>query len=129
MGDLGNTEKMTQFPINGHNDKPEDARIWMSMRCMDQPRPLKLIYVGGGISGIIAAIEFINQVPELDMVIYEKNPELGGTWFENRYPGCACGKQLSPPRMSTVVMQTRLGLICSKRCSRPCISAYLRVVA
>ena len=24
------------------------------------------------------------------MQIYEKNPELGGTWYENRYPGCAC---------------------------------------
>lgn len=23
-------------------------------------------------------------------VVYEKNPEIGGTWFENRYPGCKC---------------------------------------
>ncbi|KAL4966094.1 flavin-containing monooxygenase [Aspergillus stella-maris] len=22
--------------------------------------------------------------------IYEKNPAIGGTWYENRYPGCAC---------------------------------------
>lgn len=22
--------------------------------------------------------------------IYEKNPDIGGTWYENRYPGCAC---------------------------------------
>lgn len=22
--------------------------------------------------------------------IYEKNPEVGGTWYENTYPGCAC---------------------------------------
>lgn len=22
--------------------------------------------------------------------VYEKNPSVGGTWFENRYPGCAC---------------------------------------
>jgi cation diffusion facilitator CzcD-associated flavoprotein CzcO len=22
--------------------------------------------------------------------IYEKSSEIGGTWFENRYPGCAC---------------------------------------
>lgn len=68
--------------------------VWTSMRCLDEPRPLKLIYVGGGISGICGAIEFIKQVPELEMVIYEKNPELGGTWYENRYPGCACGKPL-----------------------------------
>src|SRR5437016_5520387 len=23
-------------------------------------------------------------------VIYEKNEDIGGTWLENRYPGCAC---------------------------------------
>ncbi|KAF7629455.1 hypothetical protein AFLA_013169 [Aspergillus flavus NRRL3357] len=26
----------------------------------------------------------------LDLTIYEKNPEVGGTWFENIYPGVAC---------------------------------------
>jgi cation diffusion facilitator CzcD-associated flavoprotein CzcO len=24
------------------------------------------------------------------LTIYEKNAGVGGTWFENRYPGCAC---------------------------------------
>ncbi|KAF5661752.1 monooxygenase [Fusarium heterosporum] len=24
------------------------------------------------------------------LTIYEKNPQVGGTWFENTYPGCAC---------------------------------------
>ncbi|KAI2893055.1 hypothetical protein CBS76997_1774 [Aspergillus niger] len=37
-----------------------------------------------------AAIQFLKAVPHLELTIYEKNPELGGTWFENRYPGCAC---------------------------------------
>jgi cation diffusion facilitator CzcD-associated flavoprotein CzcO len=27
---------------------------------------------------------------ELEMVCYEKNHDIGGTWLENRYPGCAC---------------------------------------
>lgn len=27
---------------------------------------------------------------DLDFQIYEKNPDVGGTWYENRYPGCAC---------------------------------------
>ncbi|KAL4874686.1 flavin-binding monooxygenase [Aspergillus karnatakaensis] len=62
----------------------------ISERPIDQPRPLKLIYVGAGISGIIAAIQFRKAVPQLELVIYEKNPELGGTWYENNYPGCAC---------------------------------------
>ena len=25
-----------------------------------------------------------------ELVLYEKNPHLGGTWFENQYPGVAC---------------------------------------
>ena len=64
----------------------------ISERPIDQPRPLKLIYIGAGISGIVAAIQFLKAVPHLKLTIYEKNPELGGTWFENRYPGCACGE-------------------------------------
>jgi hypothetical protein len=26
----------------------------------------------------------------VEHVIYEKNPDIGGTWLENRYPGAAC---------------------------------------
>ncbi|KAL2814982.1 flavin-binding monooxygenase [Aspergillus granulosus] len=62
----------------------------ISERAIDQPRPLKVIYIGAGVSGILAAIKFREAVPDLDLVIYEKNPDLGGTWYENRYPGCAC---------------------------------------
>ncbi|KAG5752886.1 hypothetical protein H9Q72_005652 [Fusarium xylarioides] len=25
-----------------------------------------------------------------ELVLYDKNPVIGGTWYENRYPGCAC---------------------------------------
>jgi cation diffusion facilitator CzcD-associated flavoprotein CzcO len=25
-----------------------------------------------------------------ELVVYEKNEDIGGTWFENRYPGCRC---------------------------------------
>ncbi|CAH0034070.1 unnamed protein product [Clonostachys rhizophaga] len=83
---------------NGHQiPEPQTAilnqqspDVWISQRCMDQARPLKVIYIGAGISGITGAIEFKKRVPGLDLVIYEKNEELGGTWFENRYPGCAC---------------------------------------
>ncbi|KAJ4024622.1 hypothetical protein NW752_003186 [Fusarium irregulare] len=61
-----------------------------SDRPIDSPEPLKVIYIGAGISGIVASILFRKAVPSLDLVIYDKNPEIGGTWFENKYPGCAC---------------------------------------
>jgi hypothetical protein len=79
------------FYAYGHEQDKTSAPL-ISERAIDQPRPLKLIYVGAGISGIIAAIQFRKAVPHLDLVIYEKNAELGGTWYENNYPGCACGE-------------------------------------
>lgn len=44
------------------------------------------IVIGAGISGICAGIEL--QRLGIDYVIFEKNEDFGGTWFENRYPGC-----------------------------------------
>jgi cation diffusion facilitator CzcD-associated flavoprotein CzcO len=49
-----------------------------------------VIVIGAGVSGILAAIRLQQYVPGVDLKIYEKNPALGGTWFENRYPGLAC---------------------------------------
>ena len=62
----------------------------ISERAIDEPRPLKVIYIGAGISGITAAVLFPKYVRDIELVIYEKNTEVGGTWFENRYPGCGC---------------------------------------
>ncbi len=49
-------------------------------------RKLKAIVIGGGISGICAGIEL--QRKGIDCTIFEKNEDFGGTWWENRYPGC-----------------------------------------
>lgn len=69
------------FHVPGH----ESSLI--QNRSIDEARPLKVIYIGAGVSGIIAAIEFLKAVPSLELIIYEKNPDLGGTWYENR---CGC---------------------------------------
>lgn len=67
----------------GHNIlKPKASLI--TDKPIDEARPLKVIYIGAGVSGILAAIEFRKLVSSLDLVIYEKNPEIGGTWYENR---------------------------------------------
>ena len=64
----------------------------LSARSVDSIRPLKVICIGAGVSGILSAIKFPAKVKELDLRIYDKNEEVGGTWFENKYPGCACGR-------------------------------------
>lgn len=58
--------------------------------CIDDYRPVKVICIGAGISGICAAIRFNQRIRNLDFTVYEKNADIGGTWFENRYPGVRC---------------------------------------
>lgn len=53
-------------------------------------RHLKVITLGAGIMGMITAYEIQKHCENVELTIYEKNADIGGTWFENRYPGCAC---------------------------------------
>jgi cation diffusion facilitator CzcD-associated flavoprotein CzcO len=46
--------------------------------------------IGAGLSGINAGILFPAKVPGIDLTIFEKNADVGGTWFENIYPGVRC---------------------------------------
>ncbi|TBU26572.1 FAD/NAD(P)-binding domain-containing protein [Dichomitus squalens] len=57
---------------------------------IDEHRPIKVVVIGAGFSGIIAGIRFPQKIPNLDLTIYEKSAGVGGTWFSNRYPGLAC---------------------------------------
>lgn len=49
-------------------------------------RPFSVAVIGGGESGIVMAARL--KQAGVDFTLYEKNAELGGTWLENRYPGC-----------------------------------------
>ncbi|KAF7507823.1 hypothetical protein GJ744_010124 [Endocarpon pusillum] len=53
-------------------------------------RHVKIICIGAGASGLCFAYKLQRSFRNYSLTIYEKNPEIGGTWFENRYPGCAC---------------------------------------
>jgi 4-hydroxyacetophenone monooxygenase len=47
---------------------------------------LRVLVIGAGMSGILAAIRL--REAGLPFLVVEKNPAVGGTWYENRYPGC-----------------------------------------
>ncbi|RAQ54033.1 flavin-binding monooxygenase [Aspergillus flavus] len=71
--------------------KPQSAnRCFVEPRSVDESRALRVVIIGSGISGIISSIRFRQRIPNVDLCVYEKNPDIGGTWYENRYPGCAC---------------------------------------
>jgi cation diffusion facilitator CzcD-associated flavoprotein CzcO len=53
-------------------------------------RRLKVILMGAGASTINFLKKAEEEMQNLDIVVYEKNHDVGGTWLENHYPGCAC---------------------------------------
>ncbi|KAJ5793863.1 hypothetical protein N7457_000462 [Penicillium paradoxum] len=53
-------------------------------------RKIRVIGVGAGVMGILHAYYIQQQTENVEFAIYDKNPDIGGTWLENRYPGCAC---------------------------------------
>ena len=63
------------FPTEDFSSIPED-----------QKSSFKVLIVGAGMSGLLAAIRC--QDAGIPFVVIEKNDEVGGTWYENRYPGC-----------------------------------------
>ncbi|SCZ95827.1 BZ3500_MvSof-1268-A1-R1_Chr8-1g09824 [Microbotryum saponariae] len=61
----------------------------MSPKPKNQPT---IAIIGGGLSGLTLALELKKNLGlEKTVTIYEKHPhDVGGTWRDNYYPGCAC---------------------------------------
>ncbi|GAW11751.1 hypothetical protein ANO14919_011010 [Xylariales sp. No.14919] len=53
-------------------------------------RHIRVVIVGAGASGLLVAYKLQKDFTNISLTIYEKNPSVAGTWYENRYPGCAC---------------------------------------
>jgi cation diffusion facilitator CzcD-associated flavoprotein CzcO len=53
------------------------------------PRDRRIVVIGAGPGGLCAAIRLTEEGYH-DVVLVERAPAVGGTWFHNRYPGAAC---------------------------------------
>ena len=53
---------------------------------LDESRPFTVAVVGAGMSGLLAAYRLAQA--KIPYVVIEKNDGLGGTWYDNTYPGC-----------------------------------------
>ncbi|KAK5551734.1 hypothetical protein LTR46_010329 [Exophiala xenobiotica] len=49
-----------------------------------------VVIIGAGISGMCTAIDLIKRNNCRNFIILEKSGGVGGTWRDNRYPGCCC---------------------------------------
>jgi cation diffusion facilitator CzcD-associated flavoprotein CzcO len=50
---------------------------------------VRVAVIGSGFSGMGTAIKLV-QSGRRDFVLFERGPDIGGTWRVNTYPGCAC---------------------------------------
>jgi hypothetical protein len=61
-----------------------------SYKLLEQPigtrRPIRVVCLGAGYSGLMMGIMYNERMKHqnTEFVIYERNQDLGGTWFENR---------------------------------------------
>ena len=52
-------------------------------------REVRIAVIGAGFGGIATAIR-LRQRAVRDFVVFDRATEIGGTWRDNSYPGCAC---------------------------------------
>jgi len=66
----------------------EDVRAlrWDREVPAERKQAFHVLVIGAGMSGILTAIRL--EEAGLPYTVVEKNPSVGGTWWENRYPGC-----------------------------------------
>ena len=55
----------------------------------DLPAHVRVAIIGTGAAGLCAAVRLLRS-GRRDLVLLERADEVGGTWRDNSYPGCAC---------------------------------------
>jgi cation diffusion facilitator CzcD-associated flavoprotein CzcO len=75
---------------NGIHPPYPEVSFQFEDRYIDEPRSLRVVVIGGGLAGITAGILFPAKVPGIQLTIFEKNLDVAGTWYENKYPGVQC---------------------------------------
>ncbi|KAE8449778.1 hypothetical protein EG329_007553 [Mollisiaceae sp. DMI_Dod_QoI] len=71
-------------------EKSQRPKFELEDHPVDAVRSLKVAVIGAGISGVTAGVLLPAKVPGVDLTIFEKNADVGGTWIENIYPGVRC---------------------------------------
>lgn len=79
--------------LASHLSGPSESAV-PPYQVLEQPlgttQHVRIVTMGAGMSGINMIRTLRLHLTDYEHVVYEKNPQIGGTWFENRYPGCKC---------------------------------------
>jgi 4-hydroxyacetophenone monooxygenase len=82
--DLAQHTPMLREELALSGDDPR--RPQWSKNAIAPDRPFHVVVIGAGMSGILAAYRL--KQAGVQFTVLEKNRRVGGTWTENRYPGC-----------------------------------------
>ena len=74
---------LEELAFHGADSKGVD---WNEEPAADTIARFHVVVIGAGMSGLCAAIKL--KKAGIPFTIIEKNDTVGGTWYENRYPGC-----------------------------------------
>ena len=118
--DIGPTERLEHsLTLTAGQEMPRaDMTMWLEELALDPwargvewktPAPERLqefsvVVIGAGMGGLNAAAQLKHA--GIDFTVIEKNPGVGGTWFENRYPGARVD---SPSRSYTHIFGVDFG--------------------
>ncbi|KAI9726035.1 MAG: hypothetical protein M1828_002043 [Chrysothrix sp. TS-e1954] len=80
-GSTTNGEHIPKYDANGY---------FIREQPLGTKRKVRVVIMGAGASALNFFHEAETKLQNVDIVCYEKNSDVGGTWFENRYPGAAC---------------------------------------
>jgi 4-hydroxyacetophenone monooxygenase len=100
--DIGPADRLRQsLSLTAGHEIPEaELPIWQEEAAFDrwargvhwhggappvEVENFRVAVIGTGISGLNVAVQL--KQAGIPFVVFEKNPEVGGSWFENRYPG------------------------------------------
>jgi 4-hydroxyacetophenone monooxygenase len=115
---VGSQERLQRsLALAAGEDIPDrDMPMWLEELALDpwtrsmewpgRPEPEKLqefevLVIGAGMLGLNSAAQL--QHAGIRYTVVEKNPDVGGTWFENRYPGARVD---TPSRAYTLICGT-----------------------
>jgi len=77
-------EAAEQAHVNGsgpHTNGESKAAPWLLHDTpIENQRPIKVIVIGAGYSGVYCAIRIPERIRNCELVVYEKNEGVGGTW-------------------------------------------------
>lgn len=82
---MPSTENHVEEPIRMNGQAATNGPYTIPDTFLGSRRPIKVIVIGFGYSGINISYILSKQTKNSNITLqfYDKNPELGGTWYEN----------------------------------------------